>query len=285
MTQQSHDTKGMRAALLPNPTKRCFSSKRRNTYRAHLLYLGAISSKKEDVLRHKHPIPVHVFALLLAAASGWQAQAGTINGITLFSLPGFSTGSASPSLPSSVNNDNAPTASPNSFNFSIFFNSGGLGPAEIEFGVTNSQGTTEYRGASAGLGLINNTGSPFSGFMAELGFGTGANFVRSAGAGGLDFDTPDRDPVPQASSFPVLTHNTDSLVWSGGNVPSVGGFSLNLSIDVPDGLDAFHPDGLNRFTVRLTPIAAETVPEPATILLFGSVLPLMCLVRCFRRRA
>jgi hypothetical protein len=186
-------------------------------------------------------------------------------------LPGFSTGSLTAGLPSSPNNDNATAASPNLISFSIFFNSGGLGPADLEFGLANSGGTTEYRAGSAGLGLVNNTGSPFTGFLAELGFGTGADFVRSAGGDGLEFDTPDRDPAPALPAFSALTHDPASLRWSGGMVPAIGAFVVGFSIDVPDGLEAVHPGGLNRFTLRLTPISEAAVPEPATafLTLFG----------------
>jgi hypothetical protein len=150
---------------------------------------------------------------------------------------------------------------------SIFFNSGGLGPADMEFALTNSGGTTEYRVAPAGFGLVNNTGSPFTGLLAELGFGTGANFVRSSAGDGLDFDTPDRDPMPTLPAFAALTHDTDGLRWNGGTIPSVGGFSIGLSLDVPDGLQSFHPEGVNSFTLRLTPISDAAVPEPATTFL------------------
>jgi hypothetical protein len=153
----------------------------------------------------------------------------------------------------------------------------------MEFALTNSGGTTEYRVGPAGLGLVNNTGSPFTGFLAELGFGTGMDFVRSAAGDGLDFDTPDYDPAPVLPAFSAVTLDTDSLRWSGGTVPSVGGFVVGFSIDVPDGLEAIHPEGLNRFTLRVTPLSEAAVPEPATTLL--TLLGLSSVAVALRRRA
>ena len=136
-------------------------------------------------MRYNLRVPTLVATLFLASTLFSLSEAATISNITSFLLPGFSTGSLTAGLPASPNNDNATAASPNLISVSIFFNSGGLGPADMEFELTNSGGTTEYRVAPAGIGLVNNTGSPFTGFLAELGFGTGANFVRSSVGDGL----------------------------------------------------------------------------------------------------
>lgn len=209
-------------------------------------------------------------------ALGPLCEAGTISSITWFALPGFSTGSLNVPLPAAPNNDNT-ASSPNTIAFSIFFNSGGLGPADLEFGVANSGGTTEYLATLSGFGLVNNTGIPFTGFLAQLGFGTGTAFVLSTEADALDFDTLDRDPAPQSSSFPTLTHDPDTLHWSGGVVPSPSGFTLGFSFDVSDGLPS------DRFTLRLTPLADTAVPEPATSLLVLLGLSSIALVRSRRR--
>ena len=42
---------------------------------------------------------------------------------------------------------------------------------------------------------MNNTGQTWTDFHLELGFGVGAEFVRSSLSDLLDFDTPDIDPV------------------------------------------------------------------------------------------
>jgi hypothetical protein len=49
--------------------------------------------------------------------------------------------------------------------------------------------------------------------------------------------------------------------------------AFSLSFDVPDGLAALNPEGVNRFTLRSMP-TAQQVPEPTTITLIG--LGLLC---------
>ena len=205
-------------------------------------------------------------ALLLIVSTASAAQAAIITGVGSFELPGFSTGSLSPGLTPAPNNDNAAAASPNQVTSSVFFNTFGI--ADFEFVLADSGGTTEYR-ILFGPFYVNNTGVAWDGFLFELGFGTGASFVRSGALDLLDFDLPDADPLPTSTVFPTLSHGTDALEWSGATVPSVGSVLFTLSVDVPDGLAAFHPTGLNRFTVRQTPIAAA-VPEPAALLLLAT---------------
>jgi hypothetical protein len=211
-------------------------------------------------------------SLLLATFCG-ISEAATITNISSFSLPGFSTGSLSVSPVAIPNNDNAATASPNRISYSIFFNADGLGPADLEFNLADSGGTTEYAAAPFGFGVVNNTGFPLAGFLVELGFGVGPDFVLSGATDGLDFDTPDRDPAPQSVRFPTLVHDPDTLRWSGA-VVSLGQIGASFAIDVPDGLQNLHQDGLNRFTVRLTPVA---VPEPSYAVLLIAGLSLLAL--------
>ena len=214
-----------------------------------------------------------VVAALLLTTFGLLAEAATITNINTFSLPGFSTGSLSPGLTTSPNNDNTSAASPNVVSYSIFFNSGGLGPADLEFNLDDSGGTTEYQVAPFGLGALNNTGFLLSGFLVELGFGVGSNFVRSGAADGLDFDTPDRDPAPSSVAFPALVHDVDTLRWSGA-VVGFGQIGASFAVDVPDGLQNVHPSGVNRFTVRLTPAA---IPEPSSAVLLLTGLSVVAL--------
>jgi hypothetical protein len=221
-----------------------------------------------------------VDAALLLTTFGLMSEAATIANVNTFSLPGFSTGSLSPGLPTSPNNDNVSAASPNVISYSIFFNSGGLGSADLEFNLNNSGGTTEYWVAPSGFGVVNNTGFSLTGFLVELGFGVGSNFVRSGAADGLDFDTPDRDPAPSSVAFPSLVQDVDTLRWSGA-VVGLGQIGASFAIDVPDGLQNVHPSGVNRFTVRLTPVA---IPEPssAVLLLTGLSVVALCLRRSSR---
>lgn len=194
-------------------------------------------------------------------------QAATVSSVSSLLLPGASTGTIGPiGATPSPNNDNAGAANPNAIPYSVFFNA--LGSMDVEFVTAASGGTTEYRFAQT---LVNNTGQAWTGFRLELGYGVGAAFTAS-GADGLDFDTPDADPTPFASQFPVLSHLDDRIDWSGGSVPSVGGLALAFAVDVPDNLASFNPAQLSRFTLRQTPIVAAQVPEPPSLLLLGGGL-------------
>src|SRR6266568_2833669 len=95
-------------------------------------------------------------ACLMVCGAFADASAGVITSAATFKLPGFSTGILGPlGFTPAPNNDNAPSASQNVINSTFFFNSGGLGIADLEFNVGNSAGTTEYRFTQA---FINNTG-------------------------------------------------------------------------------------------------------------------------------
>ena len=204
-------------------------------------------------------------ALSLLSGAAAHAGAATITNISVFSLPGFSTGSVGPvGLTPNPNNDNAIAESPNTIPSSIFLNTFGI--SEVEFILAPSGGTTEYRFTQA---LVNNTGLTWTDYHFELGFGTGAGFVRSGAIDLLDFDTPDMDPSPTSSVFTVLDHQPDTLDWSGGSVPAISSVFFTLAFDVPDGLEAFNPSGLNRFTLRQFPTTAS-IPEPGTLLLVGA---------------
>jgi hypothetical protein len=207
-----------------------------------------------------------IIALGILAVTAATAGAATITSVTSVSLPGFSTGSIGPvGLTPAPNNDNS-GGSPNVVPFSIFFNT--FGSAEVEFGLTESGGTTEYVFSHS---FVNNTGLAWDGFRFELGFGTGASFVPSLALDLLDFDWPDLDPSPTSSVFTLLGHAPDALDWSGGTVPSIGSVRFAFAVDVPDGLSAVNPSGAGRFTLRMTPTTAA-VPEPAALLLLGAGL-------------
>jgi hypothetical protein len=211
-----------------------------------------------------------------------HAQAATITTINQFILPGFSTGSLTVSPAVAPNNDNTAAPSPNTIanpGFGIFLNAGGFGILDYEFNVADSGGTTEYFFTT---NMVNNSGVAWDDFHFQLGFGTGPSFVPVGAGSGLDFDTPDRDPAPTSSVFPVLNHQPNLVDWSGATVNYLGGpggapFSaaFSLSIDVPDGLAALHPGGVNRFTLRSFP-TAQPIPEPTTTALLG--LGLACAV-------
>jgi hypothetical protein len=212
------------------------------------------------------------FALLAMAlaVSAIPSAAATI-GIGSTSLPGASTGTLGPVINTSPNNDNSAGNSPNVVTYSIFQNT--FGTIEVEFLATNSGGTTEYRFVQA---LFNTAGPTWQGYSLELGFGTGANFLRSGAGDGLDFDSPTLDPAPNSNRFSTVNAGTDTLVFSGGAVNQFQTTSLNFHIDVPDNLNQFNPSGQNRFTLRqvalLTPGGDTAVPEPSVFWMFGGGL-------------
>ena len=200
-----------------------------------------------------------VVATLALFAPTLPAGAAVITSAATVSLPPFSTGNLGPlGATPAPNNDNATVASPNVVPQTVFWHDSA--PMEIEFNVANSGGTTEYRFTQ---NFVHVTGPAWTSFRFELGFGTGASFVRSSATDLLDFDTPDGDPPPTATQFTTVSHGMDVIDWSGGSVPSIGSVAFTFAVDVPDGL----PNG--RFTLRQTPDGIASVPEPASALLLG----------------
>jgi hypothetical protein len=221
-------------------------------------------------------------ALLLACSV--STQAAIITGFGTILGPGAGTVGPAGSNPA-PNNDNTAALSPNAMSASFFFNS--LQPVDIEFLVADSGGTTEYAFTDT---FTNVNTLPWLGYRMELGFGTGANFVRVPVGAGLDFDTPTRDPQPTSSVYTDLDHQPNLIRWAGGTVnPLVGGSGppfgvmFRFSFDVPDGLAGLHPQGLNRFTLRQTALTTAA-PEPASTALLGFGLAALAVRRRRTRR-
>lgn len=232
-----------------------------------------------ELMKRRPLLTLLVTAIVVTVFAANEARGGTITGLGASSLPGFSTGTIGPvgNTPS-PNNDNSAVASPNVIPYSIFYNT--FGTAEVEFVVVNSGGTSEYRITQT---LLNTSGQVWAGLHFELGFGTGAGFVVSTASDAVDFDIPDLDPAATAFPFPTLGHQADTLDWSGAVAPVFSPAVVSFHIDVPDDLQLINPSGLNRFTLRQTPVAAQApVPEPGSALFLLSGLA-VCLV--FSRRA
>ena len=207
-----------------------------------------------DLARMAAAVAVVLFASVSTVDGAVITSAATVT------LPPFSTGTLGPlGATPAPNNDNAMAASPNLIPQTVFWRDSA--PMELEFNVSNSGGTTEYRFTQ---NFVHVTGPAWTSFRFELGYGTGASFVRSSATDLLDFDAPDRDPVATSTQFTVLSHELDVIEWSGGTVPSIGGVAFTFAVDVPDSLLN------NRFTLRQTPAGvAATVPEPASLALLG----------------
>lgn len=200
--------------------------------------------------RVARPVLAAAGIALGALAGGGGAAAGQITNLSIVT-------------PAPNNDDVAGTANANLVEVTGFV--GSLAPGDLVFVVRNSGGTTEYRLSAI---LNNDTGTSWSGFRLELGFGTGAGFVPVGPLGVVDFDLPERDPGPTGGAFPVLDHGAGSLTWSGGIVPPIVDNPFTFSIDVGDLVAAagMAPEGGYEFTLRQTPVAAISAPLPLVLL-------------------
>lgn len=225
---------------------------------------------------------VCLLALASACVLVVPAHAGTLTttpGRVIF--PGNSSGQVGPfgSNPA-PNNDGGSTPSANRISVQVFANSSGL--MDIEFNVADSGGVTEYLVSQAWFNL---TGQDWTGFRFELGFGVGTSFQRSGAGDFLSFDLDNVGPLAGSPRLPQVTQDFDTLDFGGGLVSGPAPLPMGFTIDVPDGLAAWNPEGQNRFTLRQMPVLAA-VPEPASAaLLLAGVLGVAGLVGQRRRRA
>ncbi len=212
-------------------------------------------------------VPVAVAMALTAT----QAVGGIITGAQSATGPGLGLVSVPVINSFSPNNDNAGA---NSNNIAVavkrFDNPGYI---DIEFNFSNSLGVSEYEVFEA---VDNNTGTPWSSYQMQLGYGVGASFVPSASGDGLDFDDPNLDPAPTTTAFSSVNAAEDVLLFSGG-LHSSGLQTYRFRIDVPDAVQGRLGDS---FTLRQIP---TPVPEPsALILALSAVAGRLLRRRCSR---
>jgi hypothetical protein len=178
--------------------------------------------------------------------------------------PGLGLASVSLISTLSPNNDNSPAPNPNDNNITVPIKRfDHVGFIDLVFAVAASSGVSEYKVSEF---VDNNTGSPWTSYHMQLGFGTGAGFQLSPLNDGLDFDFPDYDTPPASAAFPfVATPDEDQLVFTGG-VHSAGAQTYTFRIDVPDISGSAQPT----FTLRQFPTA---VPEPsmAALMIVGGL--------------
>ena len=197
-------------------------------------------------------------AVTLFAMSVSHARAGEITGLTWYS--GVASVAGELILPPVApnNDDDGLAISPNSITFPQK-NYVGIGPVDLVFDVIDTGGVTEYLVVE---GVSNSTGIAWSFYRIELGFGHGADFVKSTAGDGLDFDAPDYNSLVDFTTFfsTATVISEDEIVATGGIMPSPG-YSwphFRFHVDVPDGITSF--------TLRQSPIP---VPEPSAGLLAG----------------
>lgn len=198
--------------------------------------------------------------VLLAAGAGSAAHAGT-----LLSSP-------SATVTTTASN-NFPTATPSSNSVTLPTTFTSVGSVDSVLQGANSAGTTEYLFT---VTTLDNTLSPFSSLVFQIGTGTGANFVplglfgsptqpRFAG----DFAFP--ASIATSTHFGSTNQFPASLTFSGGSLAAGSSDRETFTLAVPDqGTVAGNPF---TFPLRETPTAAPpTVPEASSVVSFGLLL-------------
>jgi len=128
---------------------------------------------------------------------------------------------------------------------------------DLVFTVNPSDGVTEYKVTEF---VDNNTGSNWSKYTMQLGFGTGAAFQVIPSIA-LDFDAPGYDAPPTSAVMPVVGLSPTQLDFSGA-IQGSGAQLYTFRVDVPDISSRVAPT----FTLRQFPTA---VPEPTALVLLG----------------
>jgi hypothetical protein len=233
-------------------------------------------SRSIDMRQHvTRGVIAAAFCLAALVVSARPSSAATI-AVSSASLPPGGSAAVITISVTTPNNDNTTSASPNLITLSKTF--AALGFFDIEFLAATSQGTTEYFVNEQTVS--NATGTTWTDFHFALGFGLGASFVPSNASDSLDFDTPDRDPVPTSNRFATLNQQSDQLDWTNGLIATAANGAFTFSMDVPDwsseipaGFEVRNQAGAiigYRFTLREFPTTDTPVPEPASMILLGT---------------
>jgi hypothetical protein len=209
-----------------------------------------------------------VAAIVVLALGAGTVSAGIIvSGTPVLTSPGLGVVTIPLILTTTPNNDN--TADANSDNnitiaTKAFEHNDYIDIAFIVQGsapFSNPGGTTEYRVVES---VDNATGTNWSNYTMQLGFGVGSGFTVGPSNDGLDFDTGalGNDPPPSSNGLPLVARpNEDTLLFSGGTHGAIQR-TYEFHIDVPN----VNGDGTYTFTLRQFPTA---VPEPSTVGLFA----------------
>ena len=216
----------------------------------------------------RRPVLSLVMLIVAGVATVERSDAGLITSGT---AQGLSGGVVAINGTANNDNDDAVGSAPGAPN-SLFILNGvtAIDTFDTVFVVGATGGVSEYR---AQVNAVNFTGVAWTSYRLELGFGTGASFVRSTDTDALDFDFPHMDPAPSntldfagPTAFATVVHGPDTLDFSGGTVPATGHLYMRFALDVPD---VGTPTGT--FTLRGIPngVPAAAVPEPATAILLG----------------
>jgi hypothetical protein len=128
---------------------------------------------------------------------------------------------------------------------------------DIEFTVSPSGGTTEYRVIEF---VDNDTDVAWNGYVMQLGTGFGPNFQLANPGSGLDFDALTYDTPPTSTAMTISSLAPYELVFNGFH--GDGAQQYSVRIDVPDSPAVI--GGLGQFTLRQFPLP---VPEPGTMAL------------------
>lgn len=170
----------------------------------------------------------------------------------------------------------------NFWSYSVTFTS--IAPVDFLINVVDPSnlGISEY--AFEAL-HVNHTGIKWTGFKMQLGFGSFDpsnfaidNFIQSSDIDRLDFDrvelndnSPGRTPVPIyfGIGLPESGHASNALTWSDVVIGSPGNAPATYHVDIPGSANIPSTTSSDyQFTLRLTPIAAISAPEPGTYAMY-----------------